>query len=288
MKIQSSISLLLSLLMLSCAVAAFGPVSRWLETRNARATGNAAAHGPVPLQARVEGENLRIVWDRNAALLREARGGSVTIEDGPLVRRIPLTGGQLRTSNGIIYVPQSALVKAELQVESEDNKTAPPSIVVVVSPRRIPLPTASTAPPPLTTPEPVPPPANQLVRARPEHAPARLVETAALRQRSGEGIRYYKPPAPTYAAKPDLPEALSILVPGVVEIDVQMRINARGEVTAAMPVSQTGSLTGSSQERALFARAVLEAARKWTFSPARIGAHPVPSEVVVSFRLSHA
>lgn len=293
MKIQhSSVSFLLSLLALACAVAAFAPVSRWLETRKTGAGGNAAAHGPVALQARVEGENLRIVWDRNAALLQQARGGSVTIEDGTLIRKIPLTPAQLRTSNGILYVPHTALVKAELQVDNPDSKTATPSIVVVVSPPQIPDPTASTqpvaaTPPPLARPDANPSPENQIVRARPERTPARLVETAALRQRSGEGIRYYKPPAPTYAAKPNLPAALSALVAGVVEIDVQVKINARGEVTAAMPVSQTGSLRGSSQERAFFARAVVEAARKWTFAPARIGAYAVPSEVVVSFRLSN-
>lgn len=290
MKVQnSSVSLLLALLTLGCAVAAFGPVANWLEARHTAAPARKLAQAPVNLQARVEGENLRIVWDRNAAGLQQATSGSVTIEDGPLVRKIPLTADQLRTSNGIVYVPQSGLVKAELQVDNTDRNAAAPSIVVVVSPRHNADPSASVAPAPAALVRTVrtEPPVKPMAPPRPQHAPARLIETAALKQRSGEGIRYYRPPAPTYAAKPNLPTALAQLVAGTVEIDVQVKISARGEVTAAMPVSQTGSLRGSSQEMALVAHAVLEAARKWTFVPARIGAQAVPSEVVVSFRLSN-
>lgn len=288
MKIQNSgVSFVLSLLTLACAVAAFGPVARWLEARNTAAPAHRLAIAPVSLEARVEGENLRIVWDRNAAGLQQATGGAITIEDGPVVRKIPLSADQLRTSSGIVYVPRGPLIKAELRVESPDRKTAAPSVVVVVSPGHNTVPIEPlAAPTPWARVDTNQKPANHIAEPRPQPTPARLVETAALKQSSGEGIRYYSPAAPTYAAKPNLPGAMALLVAGTVQIEVRIKINARGDVTAAMPVSQTGSLRGSAQERALIAHAVIEAARKWTFVPARIGAQAVPSEVVLSFTLS--
>jgi Mrp family chromosome partitioning ATPase len=85
---------------------------------------------PLGLQVDRAGAMLDIVWDRTSALAANSNGGSVTIRDGDLVKRVPLNPGEIRTGH-IYYGPRSADLDIRLEVAVEDGGTATESVRVV-------------------------------------------------------------------------------------------------------------------------------------------------------------
>ncbi len=85
---------------------------------------------PLGLQVDRAGAMLDIVWDRTSAIAENSNGGSVTIRDGDLVKRVPLNPGEIRTGH-IYYGPRSADIDIRLEVAVEDGGTASESVRVV-------------------------------------------------------------------------------------------------------------------------------------------------------------
>jgi Mrp family chromosome partitioning ATPase len=85
---------------------------------------------PLGLQVERAGAMLDIVWDRTSAIAENSNGGSVTIRDGDLVKRVPLNPGEIRTGH-IYYGPQSADLEIRLEVAAEDGGKASESVRVL-------------------------------------------------------------------------------------------------------------------------------------------------------------
>jgi len=226
----------------------------------------------LSLQANVNGETMRIVWDRNAPVLRDASSGMLTIRDGALLRNVSLSAKELRTRNGIAYAPTTNEVELRLEISGAKMPKQSQSVLVVIGPANQPPIEAEVEQDPHT------------------ETPARtqLTQTVSIRQLSGEGIRsgVYQRPEPIGRVKPALSAQLEPLVRGPVEIDVRIMIDSRGRVITARPVSQTGALSGSTKQQTQITRAVLDAALRWSFRPAQINSRTVSSELVLAFQFA--
>ena len=97
------------------------------------------------------------------------------------------------------------------------------------------------------------------------------------------------PPAPAAAARiiepraihrvpPVVPVSIKPRINGTIPIDVRVRIDAEGRVTAAAPVVKQPSGL-----HAYLAGRAVEAARLWRFEPARENGKPVPGSETIHF-----
>jgi hypothetical protein len=71
--------------------------------------------GGLGLNAEIRGSRLHVTWDRQAAAVRQARGGKLMIRDGGTERELRLSQAEI-TSGFVIYPPVSDDVVFELQV----------------------------------------------------------------------------------------------------------------------------------------------------------------------------
>ena len=77
---------------------------------------------------------------------------------------------------------------------------------------------------------------------------------------------------------PRLPNSLSSGLYGSTDVEVDVRIDEEGRVTDARLMNNREDVGG------LLTSAALEAAREWTFEPARVHGKSVPSNHVIKFR----
>jgi hypothetical protein len=264
------------------AAALFSPVRAWLA--HGKHSPTEFAEAKLSLQAAVEGERMRVVWDRNAPILREADSGVLSIRDGSFLRNFPLTSRQLRDPNDIIYSPSTSEVELKLEVRGSKIAKQSQSVLVVLGPRQDPDAVATR--PPIDA-EVVDEPQPKSVPAPPAVA-ARLIPAVIIKRETGQGIRSgsYRPPHPLGEIRATIPGQAQPLIRGPVEIDVRVAIDARGKVVEAKPVSQTGSFSGLPAQQALITRALLNAASNSSFQPAQINSQAVPSELTLGFRLT--
>src|SRR6266567_2708384 len=96
------------------AAAAFLGLKVWLEQGKAHA--ETRTEPQLALQAQVDGKTLHVVWDHNAAVLRTASNGTLTIRDGSLVRNIALNSNELRSRDAISYSPKTNEVELRLEI----------------------------------------------------------------------------------------------------------------------------------------------------------------------------
>ena len=277
---RGHLAILLCVAGVLAAAAVLSPVRTWVGHRKRSVAEYQEAR--LSLQAQLEGRRMRVVWDRNAPILSQADAGLLSIRDGAFARSIPLTASQLRDQNDIIYSPSSTEVELKLEVSGAKIAKQSQSVLVVLGPRR--SADAEEEQPPAIEAEVVEDvPAMRTARAAP---PARLVPAVIVRQRSGQGIPSgsYQPAVPLNEIRAAMPGQAEALITEPVEIEVRVTIDARGKVTAARPVSQTGSFSGSPAQQALITRALLDAASNCAFRPAEINSRPVPAELTLAFR----
>jgi len=280
---RGHLAILLCIMGALAAATFYNPVRSWLENR--KPAGVDRAESKLALQAKIEGQLMHVVWDRNAPILQAAGRGVLSIRDGSQLRNITLSADQLRDANDIVYSPSTNEVELRLELTGAKISKQSQSVLVVLGPAQ-----------PASVAGQRPPIEAEVVDDSPSQRPAagpvasRLTPAVFVKQQPGQGILSagYIPPRPLNEIRPSLPGQLQPLIHGPVEIDVRITIDARGRVVGARPVSQSGSLGGSPGQQALFTRALLDAAMRSSFRPAQIRSQSVPSELVLSFRFRGA
>lgn len=137
-----------------------------------------------------------------------------------------------------------------------------------------------------TMPAPPPPAAVPAVRVSVEPAAPHVIRRALNRipgLRSLQRRRYkagedYEPPKPVHQVTPSLPPRLRQQLEGAVPVDLRVYVDSSGKVRRAEMLSEDVDPPLS--------ELALNAARKWEFTPARIGEERVPAEVIVHFVFS--
>ncbi len=121
--------------------------------------------------------------------------------------------------------------------------------------------------PVVTLAAPVAVPAAQ--KTAPVEAPANVpaIETAA------------HPPVPTHQTIPALPTALRGAIWKATVVDVNVSVDATGNVVKAEAVAKAGL-------NPLLRDAAVQAARRWKFQPAQFDGHAVPANIVVQFNFA--
>jgi len=156
------------------------------------------------------------------------------------------------------------------------------------APRRLdePPPIGGTAPVNAGTPallnqpalSPIAPPVSQ-TQAPAASAPATEVSGARnspiQAARSGEA----QPPLPTHQVVPPLPPLLRGVLWKLTTVDVNVSVDAAGNVTKAEAVAKPGL-------HPLLRDAAVQAARRWKFQPAQFNGHAVPANMVLQFNFA--
>ncbi|MFN0104239.1 MAG: hypothetical protein ACKV2U_19410 [Bryobacteraceae bacterium] len=87
----------------------------------------------------------------------------------------------------------------------------------------------------------------------------------------------HRPPVPIRQVNPVLPPSVRGMLSSHASIEIRVRVDAAGKVTAAEPLAISGSMGK------LLGAAASSAARMWTFEPANDGRRNVPGELTIQF-----
>jgi outer membrane biosynthesis protein TonB len=90
----------------------------------------------------------------------------------------------------------------------------------------------------------------------------------------------FVPAVPLRKVNPVIDPTLKFMLSRETTVDVKVSIDAQGKVVKAEPVKRDGSIAG------FIATASVNAARLWSFRPARRGDRNLPSDMVVQFKFS--
>lgn len=129
----------------------------------------------------------------------------------------------------------------------------------------------SASPPKLQTPD---------FLASPSLQSPRPQSISSVGQRLGEhpaGTMKVQPPVPIGQVKPILTPTIRVLLKRRVTVQVKVSINAEGKVVNVQASAPPGLLNEH------LAEAASNAARRWTFEPARRGDTKLPSESILNF-----
>lgn len=84
------------------------------------------------LRAERQGEDLKIIWDLNAAGVAGATGGVLDIDDGGAKKQIPMTADQVRFGN-VLYTPVSAQVSVQLTLLRDNQNIGQGAVLVLLN-----------------------------------------------------------------------------------------------------------------------------------------------------------
>ncbi len=203
----------------------------------------AEAVRPLGLYVDPAGQTWRVSWNPKATALDEARSAQLFVREGDEQKRFDLSTGVL-ASGSYQYSPVENDVTFRLEVVDKAGRVSAESFRLM---------RAANPPTPATPlPHAVPPPAA---------GPARITQ-----------------PKPTYKAPPVIAAGIRSRIKSTVSIDVRVRIDARGHVVSATPV--TSQRTGL--DKYLAGRAV-QAAKLWRFEPARENGKAVEGTQILHF-----
>ena len=87
------------------------------------------------------------------------------------------------------------------------------------------------------------------------------------------------PPVPTHQTIPALPTSLRGAIWKATVVDVNVSVDATGNVVKAEAVQKAGL-------NPLLRDAAVQAARRWKFQPAQFDGHAVPANIVVQFNFA--
>lgn len=205
------------------------------------------------LGLRVEGQGDRLLlsWNRRSPTVVAARDGVLAINDGGQERQVHLSSDQL-ADGSVLYRPASDDVLFRLETRGGQGAITMESIRVLDGGKPAHAGFAGSTPGP--APAKSKPPQVKSPPPAPQYVPAR-----ADRQ-----------------VLPDLSDTDSEMVDAPPEVDVQVHLDPNGRVRDAHVL--TGKVSPP------LARAVTEAAEKWTFFPAKLGGKPVESEHTIIFQ----
>lgn len=222
------------------------------------------------IQAESTGEGALLSWNHNASIVRSAQQGILHIHDGSEQHTIYLDPNDL-ANGSIVYRPQSTDAKVRLElldnhglplsndmrtfeglksaVRTDGPKTAVDAAAGALTiPKRTNRETHQSAPAPIPA-----------LPAAPEAAP-NYVAARALKQ--------VMPDTKLFAVS-DIREGA--------EVFVQVRIDERGGVIEA-------HVKNGTNDNGLLRSAALEAAKQWTFEPAKIDGKNIPSDHTIAFQ----
>jgi hypothetical protein len=274
------------LVVLFCAIAAlaaflYNPLMDWIEHRN-HAGAERSESKPL-LDVKMQGQLLHIAWNPRDPILQKVERGMLSIRDGSQRQYISLSAEQLRQPNEIVYSPFGNEVDLQLEISGPNLQKQSQSVLFVlgrVQPASAPVRPAEADERPPTGVK----PAGQGESARAFQAQSRLTPLVFVKPGQSTHPASYKGPSQLKEIRPAVPAQLEPALHGPLEIDVKVAIDARGTVVRARLISQAGSFQGSPAQRALLIKALLDAAMRSKFRPARIRSRSVPSELVLAFR----
>jgi cell division septation protein DedD len=87
----------------------------------------------LSLQAKRDGADLRVSWDRNTAAVAHAQSGVLQIRDGDSKQDLRLDAVQLR-SRSVVYTPVSNSVQFRLEVSDANGQSASEWLLVLAAP----------------------------------------------------------------------------------------------------------------------------------------------------------
>jgi hypothetical protein len=307
------------------------------------ASKQAEAADHVALNVQRDGPSLRLVWDRNSPVIRNAAKAILYINDGDHESQLSLDPREL--GSGLVsYWPDSKDVTFRMEVFAAGHSTddsirvvggvavpsvaarraepvrpaapapqPPPASSLSVPPQQraaapssqgsasrsaeqhpesteprpspftpVPKPMiAATAATPTTAPAPQAPPASTQVsvRVEPVSGSRGVIGRIPFFRRFKKQPQTFVPPAPVREVRPSLSARERHALIGTVPMDVKVFVGDTGKVQYVELVSNIG------QHEDLASLAVY-AARRWEFSPARLGQEKVPGEVILHFRFS--
>jgi hypothetical protein len=283
-------------------------ILRQPEGRAAR--GIAQKTDSLALKVEIEKNQIRIGWDRNSPVIAAARRGLLVIQDGASTRNLDLDAFLLRTGS-LVYSTGAADVTVRLEVDSAE-RIASESVRVVRSPYQISWPSGGDAragagaeakhPSELST---AIADANDIAREGGlSRSRSRPGEVDLPRDRnslpqgakpgSGSGSEEgrfpmvlaradtaedaYVGPRPVHRVEPEPSFSLHPFIVPEVQINVRISIDRSGRVVRAESLSRGNALMEH------LSKIAVQAARQWTFSPARREGQSVPSEIMLQFQ----
>ena len=324
------VAALATLLVASVISGAFLYYRNGLKAAPPATTARAEVKASLGLAVERRGNDLVVLWNRNAAMIAKADFGMLLIRGSGVSRDIPLTAEELR-SGSVVYASTAEQVRFQLNVVVGDqvareflalvlpqapdraperaatvtsfaggNSTAPaqPSRALVMN---VPAPPVELRPfKPVESPQPAratpridePPPAAGAMPSNGEPlpllsrpvvtlaAPAEVpaAQTSAPVETPANASAAH-PPVPTHQTIPALPTALRGAIWKATVVDVNVSVDATGNVIKAEAVAKAGL-------NPLLRDAAVQAARRWKFQPAQFDGHAVPANIVVQFNFA--
>jgi hypothetical protein len=261
--IRKWLPLVLALLLVSGLVwlvigqGRFGPLS------TASSTTSPETSRPLGLYVNPQGDTWRVLWNTNATSLRDARNVQLFAREGDDQQRVELSAKDLAAGT-FEYHPVSNDVMFRLEVTDKAGHVSAESFRLMKTDEAASGKTPSASKTPATTgAAPVPPPQTSRIAPAPPavNEPARTV-----------------PAKPVYRAPPVVAAGIRPRIKGSVPIDVRVRIDERGRVISATPITKLHDAI----DEYLGGRAVL-AARQWRFEPARENGKAVQGTQTIHF-----
>lgn len=157
----------------------------------------------------------------------------------------------------------SAITEPPPAVKFDSGTGAAPA-PVAWQPSALPVPQPALPSPARTAPAPVSP------------APAPGLAASALSTAQSDAASVPEPPVAVRKVAPPFSGELKALVTGPTSVQVLVKIDAAGRVTSATPA-------GNQKVNSLLLQVSLDAARAWTFRPAKIRGTPVAGEMLLKF-----
>lgn len=268
-----------------------------------QAPANVSASTALGFQAERQNGDLRLTWNRESAVIRNATSGELSILEAGGTRKILLGPAHIRTGT-ILYAPTAEQVQMQLTIVSP-QATASESIMVLLPKRGAPrvqpvirpvdaAPKANSQSSVTQPPEPArePPVPNlktdPIVPGTTQAAvpPAPIPQTAVTpdpvpaspeRPSVQPAPPVYYPAGTLSSVTPAYPPSLKSMDIPTKVIRIKVSIDDSGRVVAVEPAPDQDGLP-----QAMIA-ASLDAARQWKFSPARKNTQPIPSEMILRF-----
>jgi hypothetical protein len=250
------ISLLVAAVILLASLLAVVVATWWRDPRPAPVS---ASSPSLDLRVDRQKENFRVTWNRNLPALGKATG-TLTIDDGHQPRDLQLDAAQI-AGGSVVYVSDAGDLTFRMRINGETGHQFAESVRIVVDARPAP-PEDHVNPPAATV------PTKQGETVTPQiHSWASAVPRVAT----------YRPAVPLRKTKPEIPASL---VRRGSSVEVIVRVDAAGHVSEAHAVGPGGTIPDS------LAAQVLDASRRWTFTPAKVHGRGVVSDYTIVYSFS--
>lgn len=205
----------------------------------------------------------RISWDTNSPAARTSVRGVLNITEDTSHERIPLNPSQVH-AGATTYRPIGDDITFRLDFIARDNSLATETYRVLVKPREeeasAPPPARETVAAPKVLPKPAPKAELKREREPEQEEKGQFVDSEVVNR-----------------VAPEVPEGIRPRITEPLPIDVRVSIDSKGRVTKASAVQHADGLVDYLGKRAV------DAAKRWTFTPAKRGGKPVESSRTIHF-----